>query len=152
MCQCYTFCQQRKRKLYSVGYKMVISCFANIPINPSLWCYSTVEKQNRREASSFPSCRDPSTANIPKNPNEEIFLFLLLEDRLLEARQGGGNGGSERTTEPTPAWGWLPLGCIPWAPKIPSFPNELMLTIWGLPYLLVSNWTSLGFVILFCFV
>lgn len=55
MCHSYTFCQQNKKKLYSISYKTVISCLANISINPSLWCYSTVEKQNRNELKSQPS-------------------------------------------------------------------------------------------------
>lgn len=42
----YTFRQQRRRKLYSIGYKAVISQFADIPANPPCWWWSTAAKQS----------------------------------------------------------------------------------------------------------
>lgn len=126
MCQGYTFCQQSQRKLYSVSYKTVISCFANIPIHPSLWCDSTVEKQNRHnlktQPSSFPSCRESwgiSAATCPpENLNKEILPFLWRED-LLEARPGGGKSNSERTTELPPARGMPSSGLHRELPRCP---------------------------------
>lgn len=155
MCQGYTFCQQSQRKLYSVSYKTVISCFANIPIHPSLWCDSTVEKQNRHnlktQPSSSPSCREPwgiSAATCPpENLNKEILPFLWQD--LLEARQGGGksNSRADHRTSSSPG-GCLPLGCIA-SSQDAQFPKHIDVPVWGLHSLPVCSWTQVGSVILF---
>lgn len=128
MCQGYTFCQQSQRKLYSVSYKTVISCFANIPIHPSLWCDSTVEKQNRHklktQPSSFPSCREPwGILNCDPPAWDCQQGNPPISQDLLEARPGAGEEELRADHRTSSSPGDAFLWAASWAPKMPSFPN-----------------------------
>ena len=151
MCQGYTFCQQSQRKLYSVSYKTVISCFANIPIHPSLWCDSTVEKQNRHklktQPSSFPSCREPwgilncdPPAWESQQGNPPISLVRRSPWGQTRNRGRGTQSGPQNFLQPR---GCLPLGCIA-SSKDAQFPKHIDVPVWGLHSLPGCDWTPLG--------
>lgn len=80
MCHSYTFCRQSKRKLYSVSYKMVISCFANIPISPPLWCYSVHSRKAKQKwTKSSVASLHPAAAAFTCESQPETFPLLLRD-------------------------------------------------------------------------
>lgn len=132
MCHSYTFGQQRKRKLYSIRYKMVISCFANIPINSPCGIIqfdSRKATEMTSRASPAPSrlaenSEESLSCSLPGNLSKDIFRFLLREDGLLiRGAQGRGscsslrNPGSYSHPRVNP-WDYMD------GSKEPSFPKE----------------------------
>lgn len=151
MCQRYTFCQQSQRKLYSISYKTIISCCANIPRKPSLWWYSIRQKiskrgspapfhltQNQEEALSHSPLRI-SRRNPPVSPRGD-------PRRRVRGSRGLGGGNHSGYSHPGSQHPGIPSSGLHRAPKMPSFPNKAPSTTRGLHYVLVGHRTRLGFV------
>lgn len=154
----YTFCQQSKRKLYSVSYKngyFVCRKHANKPSTAVLFD-STVEKQNRDELkhqpSSFTSRREARgihhlqsacesrRGNLPPCSYEETWL-----PRLSGQQERGCSSWRDtevlRSSPPRPPRGKKASGLQRELQRCPASQRNKCLH-----YFLVNNWTCLGFV------
>lgn len=103
VCQRYTFCQQSQRKLYSISYKTIISCCANIPRKPSLWWYSIRQKISKRGS--------PAPFHLTQNQEEALSRRISPRNppvsprgdprrRARGSRGGGAQSGYSRPRIP----------------------------------------------------
>lgn len=148
VCQRYTFCQQSQRKLYSISYKTIISCCANIPRKPSLWWYSIRQKISKRGS--------PAPFHLTQNQEEALSRRISPRNppvsprgnprRRARGSRGRGGGTTAVTAAPGSQHPGIPSSGLHRAPKMPSFPNKAPSTTRGLHYVLVGHRTRLGFV------